>query len=202
MVDHPGRSLCRELATLARAPEAGPIFFAVSEGSGSQPEAHGGVKALRSDLEAGTQARFRWRITVHEDWPYFLAPVDARDALEELFAAYPFPLPASAESLARIQAHYQAASVGLGLALEPPDLVLTLAANGMMEREAYAAALETFQYLVELYPSSLNGPWGLANLHRVLGDSATAIRYYEECLRRDPKMAPAREWIRRLGGGN
>jgi hypothetical protein len=44
----------------------------------------------------------------------------------------------------------------------------------------------------------MNGVWGLANLHRVMGDTAAALRYYEECLRRDPNMAPARDWVRRL----
>ena len=54
---------------------------------------------------------------------------------------------------------------------------------------------------MELYPSSLNGPWNLANVHRLMGDTATAIRYYEECLRRDPDLVPARTWIQRLTGG-
>jgi len=40
------------------------------------------------------------------------------------------------------------------------------------------------------------------HLHRVRGDTSTAIQYCQECLRRDPDMRPAREWIRRLTGGS
>ena len=69
-----------------------------------------------------------------------------------------------------------------------------------MERGEYQEALGVLNRLVEIYPSSLDGPWHLANLHRVMGDTATAIRYYEECLRRDPNMTPARDWLERLGG--
>jgi tetratricopeptide (TPR) repeat protein len=103
--------------------------------------------------------------------------------------------------LPAIQAHYDSVSTSLGFTVEPPDLVLTLSGNALMERGAYPEALEVMNHLAELYPSSLNAPWGLANLHRVMGDTATAIRYYEECLRRDPGMIPAREWLRRLRGG-
>ena len=70
-----------------------------------------------------------------------------------------------------------------------------------MVPDSYPAALEVLHHLVTLYPSSLDGPWNLANLHRLMGDTATAIRYYEECLRREPNMVPAGEWLRRLRGG-
>ena len=51
----------------------------------------------------------------------------------------------------------------------------------MIERAAYAQAAEVLDHLVALYPSSLNGPWNLADVNRLMGDTATAIRYYEEC---------------------
>ncbi|NJD18092.1 MAG: tetratricopeptide repeat protein [Gemmatimonadetes bacterium] len=201
MVDHAERGLCRELPAFARSERARGTYFAVSHDASGGPGSLQALEALRSELESGAVDGFRWRIQVDPAWPFFLSPVQAREALLELFRDYPYPSPGSAPSLAEILAHYDAASRDLGFELEPPDLVLTLAANGQMERGDHAAALETFRHLVELYPSSLNGPWGLANLHRVMGDTATAIRYYEECLRRDPDMGPAQEWIRRLKGG-
>ncbi len=201
MVDHPERGLCRELPEFALSERARGTYFAVSHDASGGPGSTERLEALRAALQAGTVEGFRWRIQVDPGWPYFLAPVQAREALLEIFRDYPFSSPGAAQSLAEIQAHYEAVSRDLGFDLEPPDLVLTLAANGQMERGDHAAALETFRYLVHLYPSSLNGPWGLANLHRVMGDTATASRYYEECLRRDPNMGPAREWIRRLRGG-
>ena len=74
-------------------------------------------------------------------------------------------------------------------------------AEACREAGEHEAALEVIQHLHHLYPASMNGVWRLANVHRELGDTATAIGYYEECLRRDPNMTPAREWLERLRGG-
>jgi tetratricopeptide (TPR) repeat protein len=124
--------------------------------------------------------------------------VKTREMLLELFVEYPLAVPAEATTFADIRTHYDTVGAKLGFTLEPPDLVLTLAGNGMMERGAYREALVVMNHLAMLYPASMNGIWGLANLHRVMGDTTVAIRYYEECLRRDPNMTPAREWLRRL----
>lgn len=197
-IDDAQRSLCRELGAFARTPRARGVYLAVSHTAGETRWDRTRLEALRTAFGAAATEGFRGRIRLEDDWPFFLPPLDVRAALLDLFAGYPFPAPARAESLAQIQAHYDSASASLGFPIEAPDLVLTLAANGMMERHQYDAALEVLHQLVALYPSSLNGPWNLANLHRLRGDTATAIRYYQECLRRDPNLVPAREWLRRL----
>jgi hypothetical protein len=202
LLDHPGRSLCAELVERAATPAGAGTYFAVSQAPGGGPWPPAGLQALEAGLGKRATDGFRWRVALEPEWPFFLAPVRVREALLDLFAGYPFPSPGQASGLAEIADHYASLSRRFGFDIQPPDLVLTLAANGMMERGSFPAALETFDHLVRLYPSSMNGPWGLANLHRAMGDSATAIRYYEECLRRDPNMAPAREWIRRLKGGH
>ncbi len=194
-LDGPERSLCRELTAFATSPQARETFLAVSDDGDSQR-----LRELREGLSAAAPG-FRWRIGVDPAWPFFLAPVQAREGLLDLFADYTFPAPDGARSLAEIRAHYDALSARLGFTVEAPDLILSRAADGMVERQEYPAALEVLKHLVEIHPSSLNGPWRLANLHRLTGDTATAIRYYEECLRRDPNMTPAREWLRRLKGG-
>ena len=199
--DNAQRSLCQDLLAFARTPAARGIFFAVSHHAAEERWSPNSLLALRAGLGAGVAEGFRWRIEVVEDWPFFLAPVQARSALLDLFRDYPFPSPAQAGGLAPIRAHYDSLSASLGFTVEPPDLVLTLAGSSLAGRGEYVAALEVLNLLAALYPSSLNGPWQLANLHRLRGDTATAIRYYEECVRRDPNMTPAREWIRRLGAG-
>ena len=200
-LDNPQRSLCNDLARFAHTPKARGIYFAVSHDPDEARWDPIRLETLKAALTAGTTEGFRWRIHLERNWPFFLSPVDVRGPLLDLFADYPFPSPERAESLAQIRAHYDSVSTSLGFRIEPPNLVLTLAANGMMERRAYSAALDVLTYLAELYPTSLNGPWNLANLHRLMGDTATAIRYYEECLRRNPNMVPAREWLRRLREG-
>ena len=200
MIDSARRSLCRDLAAFARTSRARGTYFFVSHDAGGTRRNQGFLENLRANLEADVAEGFRWRVDLTPMWPFFLPPVEARDALLDLFADYPFPAPAEAESLEEIVAHFGGVSGALGVTLEPPDLILTLAANGLMERGDFPEAMKTFRYLVDTHPSSLNGPWGLANLHRVMGDTATAIRYYRECLRRDPDTGPALEWLRRLGG--
>jgi len=202
MVDQPGRSLCRDLVYFSSTPAAQGTFFAVSDAAGEKNARDAGrLEELRVGLMTGAGEGFRWRMDLDPSWPFFLAPVQARPALLELFADYPFPSPGEARGLPQIQAHYDSVSASHGFTVEPPDLVLTLAANGLMERGEHPAALQVFTRLTELYPESLNGPWGLANLHRAMGDTAAAIRYYEECVRRDPNLTPAREWLSRLRGG-
>ena len=144
---------------------------------------------------------FRWRIEMKQNWPFFLAPVEARPALMDLFRDYPFPSVEAVTGWSEIGEHYDRLSSDLGFIVEPPNLVLTHAAARLTDRREYEASLEVLHHLVEIYPHSLDGPWQLANLHRVMGDTATAIRYYEECLRRDPSIVPARTWLERLRGG-
>jgi hypothetical protein len=200
LADHPGRSLCRELVAFAGTPAARGTSFAVSHDAAPASPAAVRLDSLRAGLERQAAPGFRWRIDVDSAWPFFLAPVKAREALLDFFSDYPLPAPERATDLAEIEAHYDRLGVRLGLTVEPPDLVLTLAGNAMMNRGAYGEALEVMTRLVALYPASMNGVWGLANLYRAMGDTTAAIRYYEECLRRDPDMTPARDWLRRLSG--
>jgi predicted alpha/beta superfamily hydrolase len=201
ILDHPERSLCRELVAFSRTPAARGTFFAVGDAVGEDAREAERLEDLRGGLRAQAGEGFHWRVDLDPAWPFFLAPVEARAALLDLFADYPFPSPGEARGLHEIEAHYDSVSASHGFSVEPSDLVLTLAGNGLMDRGEHAAALEVFTRLTEVYPWSLNGPWGLANLHRVMGDTAAAIRYYEDCVRRDPNLTPALEWLRRLRGG-
>ena len=66
------------------------------------------------------------------------------------------------------------------------------------ERGASEAAITILNYLIEMYPASLNGYWRLANLHRGLGNREMAIEYYRKCLEIMPNMPPARHWLDKL----
>jgi tetratricopeptide (TPR) repeat protein len=152
-------------------------------------------------LEERALEGFRWRIDLVPDWPFFVAPVTVRPALLDLFEDYPFPAAEETSGWAEIDQHYSTLSASLGFVLEPPSLILTYAGAGLRERGEYQEALEVLNHLVELYPSSLDGPWQLGHVYRAMGDTASAIRYYEECLQRDPNMVPARQWLKRLRRG-
>jgi enterochelin esterase-like enzyme len=199
--DFPQRSLCRDLAAYASTPVARGKYVAVSHDAGDARWDTSRLDSLGARLDASAVDGFRWRIYVETDWPFFLAPVEARPALMDLFSDYPFPAVDAVTGWEEIRSHYDGLSQTLGFTVDPPNLILTQAGHALTDRGEYEAALDVLNHLVEVYPHSLDGPWQLANLHRVMGDTVTAIRYYQDCLRRDPNMVPARTWLERLRGG-
>jgi len=195
------RSLCADLVAFSRTPGARGKYFAVSHDAADTRWPLQRLRNLETGFREGSVPGFRWRVELEEEWPFFLAPVQIRDALLDLFADYPFREVASARTLRDVEEHYRKVSGAFGFVVQPPNLILSQVSDRMVDRGDYLEALEVLHSLVQLYPSSGDGPWRLANLHRVMGDTATAIRYYEEILRRDPNMTPAREWLDRLRGG-
>jgi enterochelin esterase-like enzyme len=196
--DSQEHSLCGELAGFASTPGSRGKYIAVSHGASDDRWDMGMLESLRSSLQQTAIEGFRWRIEIEEDWPFFLAPVNARDALIDLFKDYPFQHIEDMVGWSDIRSHYEELSEDLGFAVDPPSLMLTQAGSQLAARGKHEEALKVLHQLVALHPHSLDGPWQLANLHRVMGDTATAIRYYEECLRREPNMVPARSWLDRL----
>ncbi len=199
--DSPERSLCRDLAVFASTAAARGKYFAVSHDAADDRWDREMLESLVAGFEENAVDGFRWRIEMETDWPFFLAPVAARSALMDLFRDYPFPSVDDVTAWADIRSHYEVLSRSLGFTVDPPSLILAQSSARLVEKGEHAAALEVLHHLVEIHPSSLDGPWQLANLHRVMGDTATAIRYYEECLSRNPNMNPARDWLERLRGG-
>jgi tetratricopeptide (TPR) repeat protein len=185
----------------AATPAAADKYFAVSHDAGDRRWDMERLETLERGFEAQAHEGFRWQIGTDPDWPFFLAPVDIRTPLLDLFADFPFPSMEEAEGLSEILDHYQGLSHQLGFEVNPPRLILTMVGARLTNQGAYQASLEVLTQLVELYPAAMDGPWQLANLHREMGDTATAIRYYQECVRRDPNMSFARTWLQRLGGG-
>jgi enterochelin esterase-like enzyme len=199
--DTPQRALCNQLAVHASTPASAGTYFAVSHGASDDRWDMGMLEELRNALEQNAVDGFRWRIDIESDWPFFLAPVNARAALMDLFRDYPIPGVEDVTGWENIRSHYSRVSEIVGFEIDPPNLVLTQAGRALMDRGEYERSLEVLHHLVEIYPHSLDGPWQLANLHRVMGDTTNAIRYYEECLRREPNMVPARTWLARLRQG-
>jgi tetratricopeptide (TPR) repeat protein len=200
-LDGENRSLCGQLVAFSRTPSARGKYFAVSHDADDDRWESGGMDSLFSGFEEVAVPGFRWRVAMDEDWPFFLAPLEIREALLDLFVDYPLRGAGEATGLAEIEAHYENLSRMYGFTLHPSNLVLSQTSDDMVERGEYQEALSVLNRLAEIYPSSLDGPWRLANLHRVMGDTTRAIRYYEECLSRDPNMTPARDWLDRLRGG-
>jgi hypothetical protein len=199
--DGEGRSLCDDLAEFASTPAAEGVFLSVAHGRNDPRLAESRLASLPSQLSRRARDGFRWRIAVDPSWELFLPPVQLQDGLLELFQGYRFPPDREVRGLPDVLSHYEALSRSYGFTVDAPDQILTMAAEGLSRSGDRQAALEVLNHLMALHPSSMNGLWQLANLHREMGDTATAVSYYRRCLDRDPNIAPAREWLRRLGGG-
>ncbi len=199
--DVPGRSLCREVLARAASPEGEGAYFAVSHQEGETRWSPEPLLQLAAGLQDAHPVGFRWRIHIVQQWPLFLPPLEIRESLLDLFSDYPLDLNGATPDLSRIRAHFESLSRRHGFTVDPPNHLLAAASDRLMAAGALQEAEEVLDHLVLLHPSSLDGPWRLANLHRLTGDTATAIRYYRECLRRDPGLTPARDWLERLSGG-
>jgi tetratricopeptide (TPR) repeat protein len=86
----------------------------------------------------------------------------------------------------------------LGFEIDIPEKVLADEAQELAEAGESDAALEILEYLIDIYPSSLNGYWRLANLYIGLGERDKAIQHLHKCLEIMPGMPPALHWLERL----
>lgn len=128
----------------------------------------------------------------------FIPPLLLKDGLRELFCEYRFPDGREVRGLADITAHYVNLSERLGFEVGIPERTLASKADELSERGEGDAAMEILDYLIGVYPSSVDGYWRLANLHRERGDRERAIECYRKCLEIIPNMRPARDRMEEL----
>lgn len=161
------------------------------------PQSLEGLRQLEGLLAEKAPEHLQWRVKIKET-PAFISPLCIGDALLDIFSSYPFPQDAEVNSLSDIMKHYDALSGRYGFSVDPSDQVLAQQADRLSDRGMNDAALEVLHKLIEIYPHSLNGYLRLGFVYTAEGDTSRAIQYFEECLRRDPRITPAREWLRRL----
>jgi len=128
----------------------------------------------------------------------FIPSLRLKDGLRELFRDYRFPDDREVRGLADITAHYAALSEQFGFEVDIPEAALYFKADELTKKGAGDAAKEILEYLIEIYPTSVNGYWRLANLHREAGNREMALEYYRKCLEIMPNMTPARYWMEKL----
>jgi predicted alpha/beta superfamily hydrolase len=201
VIDSDERSLCAEVVDFAASHDAEGTFFAVSHGGSRDSQASRRLEQMRADLGSHAVSGFRWSIEVDGDWRFFVPPLHLEDHLLGLFPDFPFPADREVHSLSDVLSHYEDLSRRFGFTVDPPDLILAQAADRLARTGHRDAALEVLKHQLALYPASLNPLWRLANLYREMGDTANAIRYYRQCLEREPNMTPAKTWLERLGAG-
>ena len=136
-----------------------------------------------------------------ENIPDFIPPLMLKEGLRELFGEYAFPDDQPVEGLSDIITYYDNLSEKFGFEINIPEKTLADEATELAEKGGSGAAIEILEYLIEIYPSSLNGYWRLANIYIGLDDRERAIEYLRKCLEIMPNMPPALYWLEKLEAG-
>ena len=119
----------------------------------------------------------------------FIPPLPLEDGLRALFADASVPHGRRVlGELAEIEFYYACLSVRYGYAMAPPEFVMTLAADQLLQRGETAKAVQILERQTALYPGLLNGWWRLAGVAAERGDAARAIELYRHCVALDPSV--------------
>jgi hypothetical protein len=128
----------------------------------------------------------------------FIPPLLLKEGLRELFIEYRFPDERQVRGLEDITSYYVGLSDRFGFEVDVPRMTLASKAAELAKKGASDSAMEILEHLIEIYPTSVDGYWQLANINRELGDRGKAIEYYRKCLEIMPNMPPARYWLEKL----
>jgi tetratricopeptide (TPR) repeat protein len=133
-----------------------------------------------------------------EDSRDFLPLLKLREGLRDLFREYRFPEDGKVRVLSDITSHYSALSELFGFEFDVPEKTLYTKADELIRTGRHNSAREILEYVIEVYPASVNGHWGLASLHREMGDRELALEHYRKCVELMPNMGPAIQCIEKL----
>jgi predicted alpha/beta superfamily hydrolase/TolA-binding protein len=133
------------------------------------------LKKLLNDNEP---EGFRYTIEFAEPSGYFVAPLPFEKALRTLFTGHRLPGEFRSENLQDILDYYIDRSEEYGFRVDPPELMLTFEGDKLMQRGKTMEAIEAFEYLLRLYPRSLNALYRLGEAYRGMGNFEKARAYY------------------------
>jgi len=158
-------------------------FLFISYGSSDdQPEAMDYVQKFAQIIEAKNPQNFHFKLNrmSEEDRQDFIPPLGLKRGLRSLFQDYKFPEDMEVAGLDDIKTYYQHLSPKYGFEVDVPEFVMVLQGVKLSQQRNYAAAQEIFEYLIEIYPNSLNAFIQLGNLHRTLGNFEQALMYFQK----------------------
>lgn len=140
------------------------------------------AKKLTKLLEADKPDGFRFEVEIREPSGYFIQPLPFRKGLRTLFAGYKLPENFQTNNVKDILTYYEKLSGEYGFKVEPPSLMLTFEGDKLSQKKKTREAIEVFEYMLALYPKSLNAVWRLGETYRGLGDFEKAKEYYQDFL--------------------
>jgi predicted alpha/beta superfamily hydrolase/TolA-binding protein len=140
------------------------------------------AKNLDKLIQARPPQGFRFQVEFREPSGYFISPLPFSKALRSLFASFKLPDNFQTNSLDDLLGFYQNRSEEYGFKVDPPDLTLTFEGNKLRRRGNAQEAIKTFEYMLKLYPKSLNALFQLGESYRGMGNFEKARQYYQAFL--------------------
>ncbi|MCU0456537.1 MAG: alpha/beta hydrolase-fold protein [Bacteroidales bacterium] len=155
-------------------------FLYIKEEKDSNPANVSTALEFEKLMQTRIPNQFRFFFSLEDPSGYFVPPVPAKDALLKLFSQYRFPDTLKVENLNDIKCFYEKTGIKYGVELTPPEHVLTIESDRLLSAGKYDRVEELLEYMLALYPGSLNAIMRMGDLKRITGDYESAIEYYDK----------------------
>ena len=135
-------------------------------------------------IESNRPKDFRFEFKLSEPEDYKIPSTDIIYGFIKLFSEY--ELPQDIEGLDDIKNYYQKLSEKFGFTVNVSDRILTHVGDKLKRKGKIEEARRIFEYILELYPKSLDGLFQLAEMNLSVGRYKEAREYYVEFLKIRP----------------
>lgn len=175
-------------------------FFAITYDESDRLAKEGAVSVRNFEKMISGKCPDQFRLNIHfiEKSDDFNTPLRLKEGLKSLFESYPLPADRQIENLAGLIDYYINLSGLYGFPVDVPEHVLTDVSDRFDSQKKIKERLEVLEYILKIYPQSVNALWRLANYYKGAGDKQKALNYFEECLRIMPDFGAAKENVRIL----
>jgi len=129
-------------------------------------------------LESHKPEGFLYKVDIREPSGYFIPPLPFKEGLRMIFSGHKLPANFQTNNVKDIIDYYEKLSEEYGFPVDPPDLMLTFEGDKLNQNRKAQEAVELFEYMLSLYPRSLNALWRLGETYRGMGEFERAKQYY------------------------
>jgi len=166
-------------------------FLFIKDEKDSRPESLETAGQFTEWLKSNTPEGLRFHYCLGEPSGYFVPPVPAKEGLQELFEYYVLPADLKVEKVEDIIEYYRKKGNEFGSVFNVPEHVLTMESDKLMEAGKQDGQAALLQYMLSVYPHSLNALLRMGDLKRMQGEYQSAIVYYDRFLNIMPTDAIA-----------
>jgi hypothetical protein len=154
------------------------VFMNVQEGSRNYQNA----LLQKQIIDSNTPKGLRYVLWEIDEDIYSPPEVSLKEGLSELFKGYPIDAGTEVEGLNDIIDYYQSLSMELGFTVNISDRILRECANKLRQEGKEKEVKEIWEYVLEMYPKSLDGLFNMAQISFSEGKYQDAKNYYETFL--------------------